>query len=268
MTTARRDLERSLSPAYQELLADRAKEAADEKAAADAAAAAALAADPVKQFEQVANIEAAQNREIVLNYKLSDQCLAVHGTVKRGPLVSAAEMRAMMWEFVQLTPSFTNTGNNVVMLASFVKRNELLNCVESYALAHKMLQHFACYPDDAEPAAPPPAAEEPVVYTDVLGQTWTESQIKALPPSERGVLTHEIYVRKIVGTDELGREWTDQAIDKELSADDGRRLRRLFETGTRGSVAYREYMRLKDIQQEQAAERDRIAAQDDREERL
>jgi hypothetical protein len=264
MSTARELYERRRGPAYEEYLRDVAAEQAEAKRQQDEAAAEAIKNDPVKNFEQVANIEAAQNREIVLNYKLSDQCLAVHGTVKRGPLVSDAEMRAMMWEFAQANPSFTNTGDNVVTLAKFVKRNELLNCVESYALAHKMLLHFACYPDDAEPAAPAPAVEEPVVYTDVLDQTWTESQIKALTPSERGVLTHEIYVRKIVGTDELGREWTDQAIDKELSADDGRRLRRLFETGTRGSAAYREYMRLRDIQQQQAAERDRIAAEDQR----
>jgi len=71
-------------------------------------------------------------------------------------------------------------------------------------------------------------------------------------------------VNDVVGTDEMGRQWTEEAIDRELSAKDGLRLRRLFEQGHRGSNLLTIRREILDTKQIQDAERARIAAEDER----
>ena len=68
-------------------------------------------------------------------------------------------------------------------------------------------------------------------------------------PSDRAVLAHQHYCEEIVGHSEDGKGWTEQMLDA-LDSKSALRLRRLFETGTRGDsrlLEYRERQNLKAV---------------------
>jgi hypothetical protein len=132
------------------------------------------------------------------------------------------------------------------VLVDFLDRNNLSPAsLESFKLAHAILKLWRCYPDEFAPVVEEQPAQ-PV-----------------LSRSDQAIVEHQNYIELIVGTDEYGKSWTAAELDR-LPAKDELRLRRLFEKGHRGSNLYDVYREIKDIQQQQEVERNRIAAEENR----
>jgi hypothetical protein len=236
-------------PAYEQWLVDRQKEIDAEKEAADAA----QANDPVAIYAAAANAEAEAQRELVLHGRLSDRYMSDFGAVARESFTEG-QVEIAMNEFMAQTPDYVQTKANAAVLVEFVWRNNLSpGARTSYRLAHKILALYAAYPDAEKPVAQQPVQPEPEAVVEPV-----------LSRSEQAILDHHAYVNDVVGTDEMGRQWTEEAIDRELSAKDGLRLRRLFEQGHRGSNLLTIRREILDTKQIQDAERARIAAEDER----
>jgi hypothetical protein len=206
---------------------------------------AAQAADPEFQFKQAANAAAEANRHGVLTMPMNEAYLATFGTIVRPPF-DESKVAYFMDRFKNEFDYVSSRGNARV-LVEFIERNNLSPAsLESFKLAHAILKLWRCYPDEFAPVVEEQPAQ-PV-----------------LSRSEQAIVDHQNYIERIVGTDEYGKSWTDEMIDRELNAKDGLRLRRLFEKGHRGSNLYDVYREIKDIQQQQEAERNRIAAEENR----
>jgi hypothetical protein len=224
-------------PAYEEYLADRAKEEAAEKAAADAA----QANDPVAIYAAAANAEAEAQRELVLHGRLSDRYMSDFGAVVREPF-SEGQVQVAMDQFMVQTPDYVQTKANAAVLVEFLYRNNLSpGARTSYRLAHKILKLWNGYVDEVAPQI----AQEAAPVAEVA---------PVLSRSGQAILDHQRFMDEIVGIDELGKQWTAAELDH-LPAKEELRLRRLFEQGHRGSNLLTVRREILDIKQRQDAER-------------
>jgi hypothetical protein len=237
--------------AYQEYLADVAAEQAAEKAAADAAQAEADAQDPVKAFQNVANAEAEQSRQLVLSGVLSDEYLSGFGAIVRQPFTEA-QVDTAMAQFMAETHDYIRTKPNAKVLIAFLYRNNISPAAcSSYRIGHAILKLWAAYPDAEKPVAQIAQSAPKVIAEPVL------------TPSEQAVIDHQRYCEEIIGHDESGKGWTMQMVDA-LPSKEMLRLLRLFEQGHRGSNLLTIRREVLDIKQQQDAERDKIAREEGR----
>jgi hypothetical protein len=239
--------------AYEAWKIDRQAELDTEKAAADAAQAAA-AQTPEERYKAATNQLFSEERNVVLNGIIIDSYLAQFGTIKRGRCSEEQKVAARM-QFRQTVTDYVRNNTNGATLVAMVDRNNLHpGAVESYLLCHELCKLWSAYVD-ADPVEEAPAPVAEVVPVEV---------VPVLSRSEQAILDHHAYVNDVVGTDEMGRQWTEEAIDRELSAKDGLRLRRLFEQGHRGSNLLTVRREILDIKQQQDAERNRMAQEEER----
>jgi hypothetical protein len=206
---------------------------------------AAQAADPEFQFKQAANAEAEAKRKGVLTTPLNEAYLATFGTIVRPPY-DESKVEYFMDRFKNESDYVRSRGNAIV-LVDFLDRNNLSPAsLESFKLAHAILKLWAAYPDEVTPV-----------------EVEQQPAQSVLSRSDQAIVEHQNYIELIVGTDEYGKSWTAAELDR-LPAKDELRLRRLFEKGHRGSNLYDVYREIKDIQQQQEVERNRIAAEENR----
>jgi hypothetical protein len=64
---------------------------------------------------------------------------------------------------------------------------------------------------------------------------------------EKHITARQNYIELVVGIDEHGKQWTDEMLDQ-IDSKQALRLRRLFETGTRGNSNMLTYLDVKDAQ--------------------
>jgi hypothetical protein len=234
--------------AYEEYLADVAKEQAEEKAAQDAADRAA-AQTPEAQYKASVNQLFSEERNVVLNGVIIDSYLAQFGTVERGRCSEEQKVAARI-EFRKTATDYVRNDKNGEILCAMVDRNGLHpGKLSSYLICHEVLKTWSGYPEVVE--APAPVSE--VVPVVEVGPV--------LSRSEQMVLDHHAYVNDVVGVDEAGREWREVELDQ-LPAKDALRLRRLFEKGHRGSSLLDTYHEIKDIQQARDVEIARRGAEE------
>jgi hypothetical protein len=196
-------------------------------------------ADPLLRFQAAANAAAEATRENILTTRLSEEFLPGERIAGRKVDENVAAQNFKTW--VGLTPSFKKWMADVFLDA--LSRNDLAPIADNFDPLHKLLIEYGCYPE--EPVALAPVVEAP---------TYTKS--------EQAILDHQRYVEEIVGHDEQNTAWTEEMLDR-LPADLALRLRRLFETGMRGNNRLREYMNRQDEKARQAADTNRIAAEEE-----
>ncbi len=211
----------------------------------EAAKAVVEAADPVLQAQRALDAEALAVQELLRTGYVPDSMLP--GVERMNGRVIANEAAAIRnWKyFADTCPTFQHWMADALLSAA--ERSDLAPIAPNYLALHNLMLEYGAYPE-------PPAVTETAPITEEPMHT----------PSELAVLKHQDYMTKIVGVDETGREWTDEAIDRELSAKDGLRLRRLFESGTRGDSRLLIYREIQDIKAQQEAERERLAAEQER----
>jgi hypothetical protein len=250
---ARNQFERGLSPAYQELLADRAAEAAELKRQQEAEEAARIAADPVLSFQKSTSELYASEQQAVLHGVVNEIYLASFGHCRKGTC-SEEQKVAARTKFRETATDYIRNATNGATLCAMVDRNGLHpGDVESYLICHEILKIWGGYVDD-DPVeeAPVPAVEPEVVLT----------------PSQKAEKDYEYRHTVIVVYDPVdGKGYTEYDLDTKVDSQTELRLRRLME-GRIGNNRYEEYMRRKDIRAAQQDETNQIATQDDRDERL
>lgn len=155
------------------------------------------------------------------------------GPLNRSEEISESEARQAMDSFLRAT-NWRKSSNNAKLLLKILADAELLPFAENLRAADAFLRSTNAYPE---------------------ATTYTRS--------DQIVVDHQKYCEEIIGHDESGKAWTMQMVDA-LPSKDMLRLLRLFELGTRGDSRMLDYMSIKDIQQKQAAERDRIAREEAR----
>jgi hypothetical protein len=236
--------------AYQEYLADKAREDAEAKAAADAAEAAAMQT-PEAQYKASINQLFTQERNVVLHGGLSDAYLSQFkqfGTLKRGTC-SESEAIAARVKFRETTPTYIRNNTNGATLVALVKRNGLLESDPvSYAVCWEICKIWGLVVDaDPVEEVPVPVAEVvPVVEVDTR------------TPSEIAEAKYKARMTEIVVYDPIDNQgYTEFDLENKVDSKTELRLRRLTE-GRIGNEQYAEYMNRKDWQ---AAERARIAAE-------
>jgi hypothetical protein len=228
-------------PTFIEWQAARALEVEQEKAAADAAQEAADAQNPELMFKRTADAEAQTILELLRTGYVPESILAVERINGRKVVES---VQISNWKyFADTCPTFQRWMAEQLIDSSL--RNDIAPVAANYLALHNLMLQYGAYVEPVQEVAP--AVEEPAQ--------------QVLSRSDQAILDHHAYVNDVVGTDEMGRQWTEEAIDRELSAKDGLRLRRLFEQGHRGSNLLTIRREILDIKAQQDAERERIAAE-------
>lgn len=203
-------------------------------------------ATPEAKFKAAADADAEVRRQIVLTQPLSDEYLSGFGKVDHSVAKDEVAVLNTTNRFAAQADYVRSRGNSETVV-DFVLRNNLNPAnIDSFNLAHAILKLWNGYKDEVTPVETAPVEPEQV-----------------LSRSDQMIVDHQNYIDNIVGTDEYGKSWTEEMIDKELDAKAGLRLRRLFEKGHRGSSLYDVYREIKDIQQQQAAEKARRAQQEE-----
>ena len=203
-------------------------------------------ATPEAKFKAAADADAEVRRQIVLTQPLSDEYLSGFGKVDHSVAKDEVAVLNTTNRFAAQADYVRSRANSETVV-DFVLRNNLNPAnIDSFNLAHAILKLWNGYKDEVTPVETAPVEPEQV-----------------LSRSDQMIVDHQNYIDNIVGTDEYGKSWTEEMIDKELDAKAGLRLRRLFEKGHRGSSLYDVYREIKDIQQQQAAEKARRAQQEE-----
>jgi hypothetical protein len=224
-------------PAFEAWKIERQAEIDAEKAAQDAAA----ANDPVAIYAATANAEAQAIRELVLTVYVPDSILP--GVERIGGMKVIEEPAIRNWKhFADTCSTFQRWMARPLLDAA--ERSDIAPIASNYLALHNLMLQYSAYPE-------PPA--QPVV-------TETQVEVPVLTPSEQAVIDHQRYLEEIVGIDELGTQYTEAMLD-ELPSKQALRLRRLFESGHRGSNLLTVRREILDIKQVQDAERERIAAE-------
>jgi hypothetical protein len=241
--------------AYQEYLADKAREDAEAKAAADTAAAAAEAAeaarieaDPILSYQKSTNELYAGEQHIVLHGVVDERYLAQFGTVKRGRC-SEEQKTAARIEFRRVATDYIRNEANGAILCAMVDRNGLHpGAVESYLLCHKVLLLWAGYPDVV-------VEEAPIVEVAPV----VEEVEPVLTPSER-FKVDQVNLDTVFAIVD-GVEISDRYLNS-LPSRDELKIRRKLEKGHAGNQTFDTFLEIKDIQFARDADIARRAAEE------
>ncbi|HXM59441.1 MAG TPA: hypothetical protein VN950_01205 [Terriglobales bacterium] len=229
----RRTRDANRGPAYEEWVAERAKEIQEEQRQRDAAAAAdeaaeaaRIEADPILSYQKSTNELYAGEQNIVLHGVVDERYLAKFGTIKRGRCSEEQKVTART-QFRQTATDYVRNNTNGATLCAMVARNGLNEgAVESYLLCHEILKIWAGYVD-ADPVEQP----QPVRETQV-----EEPAQPVLTPSEQAAQLRHDYLFKIVAVDprDPSKSFSESDLDK-LPAEEARYIRRYAEKGNTGN---------------------------------
>jgi hypothetical protein len=239
----RRTRDENRGPAYADWVAERAVEVSEEQGLQAEAQAATEAADPVKAFQKASDAEAQAVLEIIRTGYIPHSILpGVERMNGRMIANEAAAIRNFKY-FAESTASFQYWMGRPLLDAA--ERSDLSPIAPNYLALHNLMLQYGAYPE-------PPAQE--------VAPALVEEQ-PTLTRSEQAIHDHDAYVNAVVGTDELGRQYTEAMLD-ELPSKQALHLRRLFESGHRGSNLLTLRREILDTKQIQDAERARIAAEE------
>jgi hypothetical protein len=217
--------------ARKEWEAERAKEIEQEKAAAKAA-------DPVLQAQRALDAAAEATRTAILNDVLSEQFLPGERISGRRVNEDAAAQNFKEW--ASITPSFHKWMADTLL--AVYERNDMAPIGANFSTVHNLLLEYGCYEEPVQ-AAPQPQTVETSTPAEVAVKKYRD---------DRTII--------VVTDPATGQQFTEHALSL-LSAVEERRLRRIAEKGHSGNNLMDDFLEIKGIQQEQAAERDRIAAE-------
>lgn len=230
-------------PAYEEWVAERAKEVAEEQRLQKEAE----AQTPEATYKRAADAEAQTVLELLRTGYVPDSLLPGAERMN-GRVISNQQAAINNWKyFADTCQTFQIWMGRQLLDAS--ERSDLAPIAPNYLALHNLMLSSGAY---VEPAQPQPETR----YEDVE----IVDPRSLLSPSEQAVYDHQKYIEKVVGHDESGRGFTEAELDQ-LPAKDALRLRRLFEQGHRGSNLLTIRREILDIKQQQDAERERIAAE-------
>ena len=223
--------------AYEEWKAARQLELDEEQRQRDAAA----AQDPTVMYQQVADQEAQAIRELILTGYIPTELLHGVERINGRKVLEEPAIRNFKF-FADNTPSFHRYMADALLSAA--ERSDLAPIAPNYTKLHNLFLQYSAYPEPPVQEAAPAEEIPPVV----------------LPRSDQAVVDHQRYLEEVVGTDELGTQYTEAMLDQ-LDAKSALRLRRLFESGHRGSNLLTIRREILDIKAQQDAERARLAAE-------
>jgi hypothetical protein len=212
-------------PAYEEWVAERAKEVAEEQRLQKEAE----AQTPEATYKRAADAEAQTVLELLRTGYVPDSLLPGAERMN-GRVISNQQAAINNWKyFADTCQTFQIWMGRQLLDAS--ERSDLAPIAPNYLALHNLMLSYEAYVEPAQPVAQPEVVAEPV-----------------LTPSERAQKKYHDDRTIVVVTDSAtGQQFTEFDLLR-LSASEERRLRRIAEKGTEFGSAFEGYLDVKDTQ--------------------